>query len=77
MTEKKEPLDEFRITLGTCYMCGEKMADVIQQISGMPMAYHSKCATCPDCGSDFVIWQMTRRPLIFRCLNCLSRWQIG
>ena len=71
------PSEEMRMTCGTCYMCGKEMADVMQSFEGIPMAYHSECAKCPTCGSDFVMWQMTRRPLIFRCLNCLVRWQIG
>jgi len=66
--------NEIDLTFGTCYMCGKEMADTIE---GLGRAYHSSCAKCPDCGSNFVIWENSRRPIIFRCLNCLKRWQIG
>lgn len=60
------------LSFGGCYICGGKLADVWDADG---IAHHSKCVECPKCGSDFVFWAYKKRPYIFRCQNCLNRWE--
>lgn len=56
---------------GLCYFCGKETPDVYDgQIS-----YHTTCFVCPQCGSDFIIWQHKEKPFFFRCQKCLNGWE--
>jgi hypothetical protein len=65
--------DDMRMDFGNCIVCGQGLADKMP-MPGHP--FHEECATCPKCGVfDLVVWRFTKRPFIYRCLNCLERWE--
>ena len=61
------------LSFGECYIC-QKAGSNVYDAPGV--AHHSECTKCHKCGSQFVFWSGSSRPFIFRCLNCLERWQI-
>lgn len=70
----RETISMDALTFGTCYICQKDDGEVI----GPDMRpYHRRCGFCPQCKSDFTVWESSgKRPIFFRCLKCLNGWEV-
>lgn len=75
VTRQQIPNEERIIQLDKCYICGEEGADTY--LMGVRVGpFHKRHAICPECGeTDLVLWR-TSPPHIFRCQNCLHKWEV-
>src|SRR5438105_2522209 len=65
--------DPYIIDAAPCVICGLGEPD---RVGVGVYPHHVPCATCQNCGDDFVAWRyLPPRPTILRCLNCLHRWE--